>query len=126
MRYEFLDEQLDCLIIVNANFDRDKIEKLLVMLRKYPTCLGYNISDTKGISPSVCMHIIMLEEDSKGSREHQRMINPILSEVVRKEVLKLLEVGIVYPISDNQWVSPLHVIPKKGGVIIVKNEKVDM
>lgn len=69
------------------------------------------------------MHRIMLEEDSKTSRKHQRRINPIMSDVVRKEVLKLLEEGIIYLISDSKWVSPVHVVPKKGGVVVVKNEK---
>lgn len=46
-----------------------------------------------------------------------------MSDVIRKEVLKLLGVVIIYPISDNQWVSPVHVVPKKAGIIIVKNDK---
>ena len=46
-----------------------------------------------------------------------------MKEVVKKEVVKLLEVGIIYPISDNQWVSPVQVVPKKGGMTIIKNEK---
>lgn len=91
-----------------------------MVIRKYHTTLGYNISYLKGISPSVCMDIIMLEKDSKASREHQRRINPIMSDVVRKEVLKLLETGIIYPISASQWVSPMHVVPTKEGVTIVK------
>ena len=69
------------------------------------------------------MHCIMLEEDCKTSREHQRRINPILSEVVKKEVEKLLEAGIIYPISDSKWVSPVHVVPKKEGVTVVSNTK---
>ena len=69
------------------------------------------------------MHRIMLEEDYKTSREHQRRINPILSDVVKKEVEKLLEAGIIYPISDSKWVSPVHVVPKKGGVTVVNNAK---
>ena len=69
------------------------------------------------------MHRIMLEEDCKTSREHQRRINPILSEVVKKEVQKLLEAGIIYLISDSNWVSPVHVVPKKGGVTVITNTK---
>lgn len=65
----------------------------------------------------------MLEEDSKASREHQRRINPIMGDVVRKEVLKLLEAGIIYPIFDSQWVRLMHVITKKGGITLVHNEK---
>lgn len=65
----------------------------------------------------------MLEEDSKTSRGHERRTNPIMSDVVKKEVLKLLVASIIYPISDSQWVSLVHVVPKKGGVTVVKNEK---
>lgn len=57
------------------------------------------------------------------SRENQRRINPIMGDVLRKEVLKLLEAGIIYPISDIQWVSLVHVIPKKVGVTVVHNQK---
>jgi hypothetical protein len=69
------------------------------------------------------MHRISLEEDSKPSMEHQRRINPIMSIVVKKEVLKLLEAGIIYQISDSMWVSPVHVVPKKGGITVVQNDK---
>ena len=69
------------------------------------------------------MHHIMLEEDCKTSREHQRRINPILSDVVKKEVEKLLEERIIYQISDSKWVSPVHVVPKKSGVTVVSNTK---
>lgn len=69
------------------------------------------------------MYKIMLEEDSKTSREHQRRINLIMSEVVRKEVLKLLEVGILYQKSDSQRVIPVCVVPNNRGLTVVKNEK---
>ena len=123
LRYEFLDAELERPVIVNADLGQIETEKLLSVLRKYPTALGYNISDLKGISPSICMHRIMLEDDSKTSREHQRRINPIISDAVKKEVQKLLEAGIIYPISDSNWVSPVHAVPKKGGITVVSNEK---
>ena len=123
LRYEFLDLELERPVIVNADLGKLETEKLLHILRKYPTALGYNITDLKGISPSICMHRIMLEEDCKTSREHQRRLNPILSEVVKKEITKLLEAGIIYPISDSKWVSPVHVVPKKGGITVIENEK---
>ena len=102
LRYEFLDTELERPVIVNVNLGQIETEKLLHVLRKYPTALGYNILDLKGIIPSICMHRIMLEEDCKTSREHQRRINPILSDVVKKEVEKLLESGIIYSISDSK------------------------
>ena len=81
------------------------------------------MEDLKGISPSICMHKILLEENAKTSIEHQRKLNPVMKEVVRKEVLKWLNVGFIYTISDNPWVSPVHVVPKKGGFTVIRNEK---
>ncbi|XP_058726124.1 uncharacterized protein LOC131597442 [Vicia villosa] len=103
LRYEYLDDELRRPAIVNAELGATEIEKLLQVLRKYPFALGYNIDDLKGISPSICMHHIMMEEGCKTSREHQRRINPILNTVVKDEVTKLLNAGIIYLISDSQW-----------------------
>ena len=102
LRYEFLDTKCTRPVIVNSSLGTLETKKLLDVLRKYPTALGYNISDLKGICPSICMHRIMLEEDCKTSREPQRRINPILSTVVRDEIKKLLGAGIIYPISDSK------------------------
>ena len=85
--------------------------------------MGWKISDLKGINPSICTHHIYLEEESKAVRQPQWRLNPHLQEVVRVEVLKLLQAGIIYPISDSTWVSPTQVVPKKSGVTTVKNEK---
>ena len=63
-----------------------------------------------------------MEEGSKPSIENQRRLNPNMNEVVKKEIMKLLDAGIIYPISDSDWVSPIHVVPKKGGMTVVKNE----
>lgn len=123
LRYEFLDEELERPVIVNTNLGQKETGKLLDVLRKYPTTQRYNISDLKGINPSMCMHRIMLEENSKTPREHQRRMNPIMSDVIKRQVLKLQEAWIIYPISNSKWVSPIHVVPKKGDVIVVKNDK---
>ena len=69
------------------------------------------------------MHKILLVENSKTSIKHQRILNPVMKEVFIKEVLKWLNVGIIYEISDNPWVSPVHVVPKNGGFTVIKNEK---
>jgi len=81
------------------------------------------LADIPGISPSFCIHRILLEEDANPVRQPQRKLNPQLMEVVKKEVTKLLQAGIIYPISDSNWVSPVHVVPKKSGITMVKNEK---
>ena len=56
-------------------------------------------------------------------RQPQRRLNPHIQEVGRAEVLKILQVGIIYPISDSTWVSPTYVVPKKSRVSTVRNEK---
>ncbi|KAJ8749935.1 hypothetical protein K2173_013850 [Erythroxylum novogranatense] len=77
------------------------------------SAVGWTIADIKGISPSTCMHRILLEDNSKPSREAQRRLNPPMMEVVKKEIEKLLHVGMIYPISDSKWVSSVLVVPKK-------------
>ena len=71
----------------------------------------------------MCMHQILLEDNHKPSVEAQRRLNPIMKEVVRREVLKWLDARVIYPISDSSWVSPVQVVPKKGGKILIENEK---
>ena len=63
-----------------------------------------------------------MEEDVKPSRQPQRRLNPVMKEVVKKEVLKLLDEGVIYPIADSKWVSLTQVVPKKSGVTVVANE----
>ncbi|KAL0296022.1 UNVERIFIED_CONTAM: Retrovirus-related Pol polyprotein from transposon.6 [Sesamum radiatum] len=70
----------------------------------------------------MCMHRIYLEDNTKPSREPQRRLNPTLEEVVMKEILKLLDAGIIFPISDSAWVSPVRVVPKKMDMTVVKNQ----
>src|SRR4051812_1852979 len=69
------------------------------------------------------MHKILMEDDYKPVVQPQRRLNPAMKEVVRKEVAKLLDAGMIYPISDSAWVGPVHVEPKKGGTTVIKNEK---
>ena len=64
-----------------------------------------------------------MESDYKPVRQPQRRLNPIMKEEVRKEMLKLLEAGLIYPISDSSWVSPIQVVSKKGGMTVIKNDK---
>ena len=66
--------------------------------------------------------MIHLEENAKTSHEPQRQLNLAMQEVVRAEVIKLLDAGIIYPISNSKWVSPIHVVPKKAGITVIKNE----
>ena len=64
-----------------------------------------------------------MEEEAKTIFQPQRRLNPHLQEVVRAKVLKLLQAGIIYPISNSPWVSPTQVVPKKSGIMVVQNRK---
>jgi hypothetical protein len=64
-----------------------------------------------------------MEQDHKPIREHQQRLNNAMREVVKKEVLKLLKARVIYSISYNEWVSPVQVVPKKGGKTVICNEK---
>ncbi|GKA73904.1 reverse transcriptase domain-containing protein [Tanacetum coccineum] len=63
-------------------------------------------------------------ELSRGLPSHlnNARVNPKIHEVIKKEVIKLLDAGLIYPISDSPWVSPVHCVPKKGGMTVVENE----
>ena len=76
------------------------------------------MADIKGISPSIVQHRIYLEE-AKPIRDPQRRLNPAMKEVVKKEILKLLDNRIIYPISDSSWVSSIQVVPKNFEVTVI-------
>ncbi|CAM8876901.1 unnamed protein product [Rhodiola kirilowii] len=122
LRYEFLGPNSTYPVIVNASLTDVETQKLLDVLRKHRPALGYSIDDLKGISLDLCMHRINLEDDARPSRDALRRLNPKLNDVVKKEILKLLDAGIIYSVADSKWVSPVHVVPKKGGLIVVRNE----
>jgi hypothetical protein len=109
-------------VIIASDLVDAQEEKLLDVLREHKEAIGWTIEDIKGISPLVVMHKIHLEENAKPSREPQRRLNPTMHEVVRAEVIKLLDARIIYPISDSKWVSPIHVMPKRAGLMVVKNK----
>ncbi|XP_021723745.1 uncharacterized protein LOC110691133 [Chenopodium quinoa] len=123
LKYAFLEDSESYSVILNSKLDNTSLKKLLVVLREYRDVIGYKIDDIKGISPTICMHKILLDDDHASLIEHQRRLNPNMKEVVKKDVLKLLEAGIIYPIFDSKWVSPVQIVPKKGGMTIIKNDK---
>ncbi|KAG7548002.1 Integrase catalytic core [Arabidopsis suecica] len=123
LRYAFLGQNSTYPVIVSDELNTDQVNLLLTELRKYRRAIGYSLDDIKGILPNICTHRIHLENESYSSIEPQRRLNPNLKEVVKKEILKLLDAGIIYPISDSTWVSPVHCVPKKGGMTVIKNSK---
>ena len=123
MKYEFLESEKRKPVIISAALTEAKEQKLLENLSKCKEAIAWSIKDLKGISPSICMHKILLNDNAKNSIEHQRRLNQVMKKVVRKEVLKWLNAGFIYAISHSSWLSPVHVVPKKDGFTIIRNEK---
>ncbi|MDV3180614.1 MAG: hypothetical protein Q8829_02980, partial [Candidatus Phytoplasma australasiaticum] len=101
LRYAFLGDASTFPVIIASDLSGSDEDKLLRILREFKLVIGWTIADIKGISPFYCMHKILLEEGSKPTVEQQRRLNPIMKEVVTKEILKWLDTGIIYPNSDS-------------------------
>jgi hypothetical protein len=97
-------------VIISDKLSNDETRRLVATLEKYRSVIGYSLKDLKGISPSLCTYRIAMEQDHKPVYEHQRRLNNAMREVVKKEVLKLLKDGVIYPISESEWVSPVQVV----------------
>ncbi|XP_073138941.1 uncharacterized protein [Henckelia pumila] len=121
LKYVFLGEGETLTVIISSRLKTEQEEQLVKVLREHKTAIGCTIADINGISPFTCMHRILMEEGANPSRQPQRKFNPPMMEVVKAEILKLLEFGVIYPISDNQWVTPILVVPKKTKITVVKN-----
>jgi len=126
LKYVFLEDDKAKPVVINNSLSHEEESRLVEVLKKHRVAIGWHISDLKGINPSYCMHKINMEAEYKPIRHPQRRFNPSMKEKVCKEVLKLLEAGLIYPISNSAWVSPIQVVPKKGGMTVVRNEKNDL
>nr|GEV78453.1 DNA-directed DNA polymerase [Tanacetum cinerariifolium] len=104
--------------------DLKDVEKkaLIKVLKSHKRAIAWKIPDIKGIDLRFYTYKILMEEDYKPAVQSQGQVNPKIHDVIKKEVIKLLDAGMIYPISDSQWVSPIHCVPKKGGMTVVANE----
>ncbi|KAK1646015.1 hypothetical protein QYE76_063820 [Lolium multiflorum] len=122
LKYAHIDDKKIYPVIISSKLSEFEEERLLEILKKHRGAIGYTLDDLKGISPSICQHAINMEDDAKPVVEPQRRLIPKMKDVIRNEVLRLLEAGIIYPIADSRWVSPVHCVPKKGGMTVVPND----
>ncbi|GKB95412.1 reverse transcriptase domain-containing protein [Tanacetum coccineum] len=122
LEYAFLEGTDKLPVIISKELKDEEKAALLKVLKSHKRAIAWKISDIKGIDPSFCTHKILMEDDFKPAIQHQRRVNPKIHEVIKKEVIKLLDAGLIYPISDSPWVSPVHCVPKKGGMTVVENE----
>ncbi|GJR56424.1 DNA-directed DNA polymerase [Tanacetum coccineum] len=125
-KYAFLQENNQLPVVISSALSFVKKTRLLEVLRNHKGAIAWNIADIKGIDSSFYTHKILMDDEFKPSVQPQRRVNPNIKEVVKKEVIKLLDTGLIYPISDSPWVSPVQVVLKKGGMTVVKNEKYEL
>ncbi|GKB61748.1 reverse transcriptase domain-containing protein [Tanacetum coccineum] len=110
-------------VIIAKDLSVEEKAALIKVLKSHKRAIAWKLSDIKGINPEFYTHKILMEEDYKPAVQHQRQVNLKIHDVIKKEVEKLLDAGLIYPISDSPWVSPVHYVPKKGGFTVVENDE---
>nr|GEZ64884.1 hypothetical protein [Tanacetum cinerariifolium] len=120
LEYAFLEGDNKLPVIIAKELGDEEKAALIKVLKSHKRAIAMKLSDIQGINSEFCTHKILMEEDYKLVVQHQRRVNPKIHNVIKKEVEKLLDAGLIYLISDSPWVSPVHCVPKKGGFTIVK------
>ncbi|GJV02465.1 reverse transcriptase domain-containing protein [Tanacetum coccineum] len=123
LEYAFLADNNKLPVIIAKDLSDAEKTALIKVLKSRKQAIAWKLSDIKGINPEFCSHKILMEDDYEPAVQHQRRVNPKIHDVIKKEVEKLLDAGLIYPISDSPWVSPVHCVPKKGGMTVVTNDE---
>nr|GEU71405.1 reverse transcriptase domain-containing protein [Tanacetum cinerariifolium] len=123
LKYAFLEGDDKLPVIIAKDLNDEEKTALIKVLKAHKKALAWQLSVIKGINPEFCTHKILMEDDFKPVVQYQRRVNLKIHEVIKKEVLKLLNARLIYPISDSPWVSPVHFVPKKDGFTVVENEE---
>ncbi|GJR15944.1 reverse transcriptase domain-containing protein [Tanacetum coccineum] len=122
LEYAFLEGTDKLPVIISKELKDEEKATLLKVLKSRKRAIAWKNSDIKGIDLSFYTHKILMEDNFKPAVQHQRRVNPKIHKVIKKEVIKLLDAGLIYPISNSPWVSPVHYVPKKGCMTVVENE----
>nr|GEX84345.1 reverse transcriptase domain-containing protein [Tanacetum cinerariifolium] len=122
LEYLFLEGAEKLPVIIAKDLSVEEKTALITVLKSHKRAIAWKLSDIEDIDPEFCTHKILIVEDFKLAVQHQRRVNPKIHDVIKNEVLKLLDAGLVYPISDSPWVSLIQCVPKKGGFIVIENE----
>nr|GEZ48212.1 reverse transcriptase domain-containing protein [Tanacetum cinerariifolium] len=122
LEYAFLKGTDKLPVIISKELKDEEKLALLKVLKSHKWAIAWKIFDIKGIDLRFCTHKILMKDDFKPTVQHQRRVNPKIHEVIKKEVIKLLDAGLIYPIFDSPWVSPIDCVPKKGGMIVIETK----
>nr|GEW86175.1 reverse transcriptase domain-containing protein [Tanacetum cinerariifolium] len=113
LEYVFLEGDDKLPVIIAKDLSVEEKTALITVLKLHKRAIAWKLSDIKGIDPEFCIHKIPMKEDFEPAVQHQRRVNPKIHDVIKQEVLKLLDAGLIYLISDSPWVSPVHYVPEK-------------
>nr|GEY62184.1 reverse transcriptase domain-containing protein [Tanacetum cinerariifolium] len=122
LEYAYLEGVDQLPVIIAKDLKVDEKEALLKVLKSHKRAIVWKITNIKGINPRFCTLKILMKEDYKPAVQSERWVNLKIYEVIKKEVIKLLDAEMIHPISNSPWVSPIHCVPKKGGIIVFKKE----
>ncbi|GJZ77486.1 hypothetical protein Tco_0642158 [Tanacetum coccineum] len=103
LEYAFLEDTNKLPVIIAKDLKDDEKAHLLKVLKSHKRAIAWKIFDIKGIDPQFCTHKILMEDYFKPAVQHQRRVNPKILEVIKKEVIKLVDAGLIYPISNSPW-----------------------
>nr|GFA18164.1 reverse transcriptase domain-containing protein [Tanacetum cinerariifolium] len=104
--YAFLESDNKLPVIIAKALRDEEKSALIKVLKSHKRAIAWKLSDIQGINPEFYTHKILMEEDYKPVVQNQRRVNPKIHDVIKKEVEKLLDAGLIYPISDSPWVNP--------------------
>nr|GEX40704.1 reverse transcriptase domain-containing protein [Tanacetum cinerariifolium] len=103
LEYAFLGENIKWPVIISKDLSVNEKSALLEVLKSRKKAIAWKLTDIKGINPEFCSHKILLEDGYSPKVQSQRRVNPKIHDVIKKEVKKLLDAGLIYPISDSPW-----------------------
>nr|GEV60832.1 DNA-directed DNA polymerase [Tanacetum cinerariifolium] len=103
LKYAFLGENEKWPVIISKDLSVNKKSTLIKILKSRKKAIAWKLTDIRGIDPEFCLQKILLEEDFSPKVQSQRRVNPKIHDVIKKEVEKLLDAGLIYPISDSPW-----------------------
>nr|GEX73088.1 reverse transcriptase domain-containing protein [Tanacetum cinerariifolium] len=116
LEYTFLEAGDKLPVIIAKDLSVEEKAALIKVLKSHKQAISWKLSDIKGIDPEFYTHKILMEDDFEPAVQHQRRVNPKVHDVIKKEVLKLLDAGLIYPISDSPW-EKSHFMVKYGIVL---------
>ncbi|GKE47306.1 hypothetical protein Tco_1478564 [Tanacetum coccineum] len=113
LEYAYLEKDSLLLVIITSNLKADEKKCLVFVLKNHKEAFAWKTSNIPGINSDFCKHKINFKDNAKPIIQRQCRLNPNMKEVVKKEIIKLLDSGIIYPLEDSPWFD-IEIINKKG------------